>query len=84
MSRRARFVPVATLTAPFRFSRIQFWNIFTPHLKGSIAFIASPLTLLVALWGMTGERALQLMNSQANAPIALTENDSLSDRLVEE
>lgn len=37
------------------------WNVFTPQLKASIVFVAGPLTLLVALWGMTGEYALQLM-----------------------
>ena len=34
---------------------------FTPQLQMSIMLVSSPLTLLVALWGMTGVRALELM-----------------------
>jgi hypothetical protein len=41
------------------------WNIFTPHLTSVVILFASPVTLVVALWGMTGERALQLMRNHA-------------------
>jgi hypothetical protein len=47
----------------FRFGKIHVWMIFTPLLKALVSFVASPVTLTVALWGMTGERVLQMMRS---------------------
>ena len=38
---------------------------FTPEFQLSIMLISSPLALLVALWGMTSESALQLMRSSS-------------------
>ncbi len=43
------------------------WNLFTPHLNAVIVFIAGPVTLLVAIWGMTGERAIKLMGSRGSS-----------------
>ena len=42
---------------------IQFWLEFTPEFQLIVELISSPLTLLVALWGMTSERTLQHMRS---------------------
>ena len=38
------------------------WITFTPEFQLSVVFISSPLALLVALWGMTSARTLQIMN----------------------
>jgi len=49
---------------------MQGWFIYTPEFQLTVVLISSPLALLVALWGMTSERTLQLMQSnrgQANA-----------------
>jgi hypothetical protein len=42
---------------------IQYWLEFTPEFQLSVVLISSPLALLVALWGMTDKRTLQLMRS---------------------
>jgi hypothetical protein len=51
---------------PFRESLMQHWVIYTPELKASIILITSPLTMIVALWGMTSERILQVMKNRAH------------------
>jgi hypothetical protein len=40
---------------------MQNWLEFTPEFQLIVELISSPLTLLVALWGMTSERMLQTM-----------------------
>jgi len=48
---------------------MQRWFIYTPEFQLTIVLISSPLALLVALWGMTSGRTLQLMQKnrrQAN------------------
>ena len=40
-----------------------FWIGFTPEFQLTVVLISSPLALMVALWGMTSKRALQLMKS---------------------
>jgi hypothetical protein len=42
---------------------MQRWFIYTPEFQLTVVLISSPLALLVALWGMTSERTLQLMKS---------------------
>jgi len=42
---------------------MQRWFIYTPEFQLTVVLISSPLALLVALWGMTSERTLQLMQS---------------------
>jgi hypothetical protein len=42
---------------------IHYWLEFTPEFQLSVVLISSPLALLVALWGMTDKRTLQLMRS---------------------
>ena len=53
------------------YSHITVWLRYTPELQFSIVFISSPLALLVALWGMTSVRALQLMGIGAHRKPAL-------------
>jgi len=43
------------------FADIQFWLLYTPEFQLSVVLISSPLAMLVALWGMTSDRALQHM-----------------------
>jgi hypothetical protein len=42
---------------------MQLWLIYTPEFQLMVELISSPLALLVALWGMTSDRALQQMQS---------------------
>ena len=42
---------------------MQLWLIYTPEFQQMVELISSPLALLVALWGMTSARTLQLMKS---------------------
>ncbi len=39
------------------------WMGYTPEFQLMIVLISSPVTLLVALWGMTPKATLQLINS---------------------
>ena len=42
---------------------IQNWLLFAPEFQLIVVLISSPLALIVALWGMTDKRTLQLMRS---------------------
>jgi hypothetical protein len=42
---------------------IQVWLQSTPEFQLTVVLISSPLALIVALWGMTDKRTLQLMRS---------------------
>ncbi len=53
---------------------MQFRIIFTPEFRASVIIVSSPLTLVVALWGMTGERALQLMECSSVRAHALVKS----------
>ena len=44
---------------------MQQWLLYTPEFQLGVILISSPLSLLVALWGMTSERTLQLMESSS-------------------
>jgi hypothetical protein len=51
------------------FQLMRLWLFYTPEFQLTVVLISSPLALLVALWGMTSKRTLQLMQSnrrQAN------------------
>ena len=48
------------------YTLILTWLDFTPEFQGVVVLISSPLTMLVALWGMSNARMLQLMASQAH------------------
>ena len=43
---------------------MQQWLVYTPEFQLSVELISSPLTLLVALWGMTSKHTLRLMQSR--------------------
>ena len=43
------------------YTHIQVWVHYTPEFRLIIIMVSSPLALLVALWGMTSDRTLQLM-----------------------
>jgi hypothetical protein len=43
------------------YTLISRWMTYTPEFQSMVVLISSPLALLVALWGMTIESALQLM-----------------------
>jgi hypothetical protein len=37
-----------------------WWNTFTPQFETAIAIVSGPVTLLVALWGMTSARTREV------------------------
>jgi hypothetical protein len=43
------------------FFHISTWLFYTPEFQAMVILISSPLTLLVALWGMTSKATLQVM-----------------------
>jgi hypothetical protein len=45
------------------YTLIVGWMYYTPEFESTIVLVSSPLTLLVALWGMTSKAALQVMHS---------------------
>jgi hypothetical protein len=52
------------------FTHMLVWMLFTPEFQVTIVLLSSPLTLLVALWGMTSRRMLQTMKSkEQEAPL---------------
>ena len=46
------------------YTLMQTWLYYTPEFQLSVELISSPLTLLVALWGMTSKHTLRLMQSR--------------------
>jgi len=60
---------------------IGLWILATPEVTAIVVALAEPLTLLVALWGMTSERGAQLLNRSKEK----SDNDfalALGSRLV--
>ncbi len=45
------------------FTHMTIWMLLTPQFQMTIILVSSPLALLVALWGMTSRRAIQLLRS---------------------
>jgi hypothetical protein len=45
------------------FTHIHVWMLNTPEFQVTIVLVSSPLTLLVALWGMTSRQTLEAMKS---------------------
>ena len=43
------------------FNLMQRWAVRTPKFQATVVLISSPLTLLVALWGMTSRQTLHAM-----------------------
>jgi hypothetical protein len=58
---------------------VQFWLLLTPEFQLMVELISSPLALLVALWGMTSERALQAMRNKTKQTM-VTIGDSVAMR----
>ncbi len=54
------------------FTLIAYWNTYTPEFQTTVVLISSPLALLVALWGATSKRALQLMRSGKQQPFSIS------------
>ena len=54
---------------------MQWWIAFTPEFQLSFMLISSPLALLVALWGMTSELTLQLMQSSQSSKQQVQSSD---------
>ena len=46
------------------FTHIQQWAVRTPEFQVTVVLVSSPLTLLVALWGMTSSQTLHAMKSK--------------------
>ena len=46
------------------FTHINQWALRTPEFQVTIVLVSSPLTLLVALWGMTSRQTLHAMKSK--------------------
>ena len=46
------------------FTHINQWAANTPEFQVTIVLVSSPLTLLVALWGMTSRQTLHAMTSK--------------------
>ena len=57
------------------FTHMHRWAVNTPEFQVTVVLVSSPLTLLVALWGMTSRRTLQAMRSKEQ-DISLTERVS--------
>jgi hypothetical protein len=53
------------------FALMQYWLILTPEFQLTVILISSPLTSLVALWGMTSQRALQLMRPSGDVSMSM-------------
>ena len=58
---------------------VQYWLLYTPEFQLAIEVISGPLALLVALWGMTSDRALQLMKSSNGTERDSTQGSMLRD-----
>ena len=52
------------------FTHINQWAARTPEFQLTVVLVSSPLTLLVALWGMTSKQTLHAMKSnQQDVPL---------------
>jgi hypothetical protein len=58
-------------------SLIGYWLQYTPEFQLSVMLISSPLSLLVALWGMTSKRTLQAMRRRGGGMVSLRGNPLL-------
>jgi uncharacterized membrane protein len=46
------------------FTHMHIWMVSTPEFQVTVVLVSSPLTLLVALWGMTSRQMLQAAKSE--------------------
>jgi hypothetical protein len=56
------------------FTHMYGWSARTPEFRVMIVLISSPLTLLVALWGMTSRQTLHAMNSKKQEVLMIQRN----------
>ena len=47
------------------FAHMNFWILYTPSLQHTVMLVVSPLSLLVALWGMSDLSAIEQMSSSS-------------------
>lgn len=47
------------------YAHMNFWILYTPSLQHTVMLVASPLSLLVALWGMSDVSAIEQMSSSS-------------------
>ncbi len=59
------------------FTLMQLFLLYTPELQMAVVLISSPLTLLVALWGMTSAPMLRVMSSKKNKKMMDTMRDGM-------
>jgi hypothetical protein len=52
------------------FTHMTAWMLFTPQFQLSIVLISSPLALIVALWGMTSNHLIRLINKSSQQDAA--------------
>jgi hypothetical protein len=55
---------------------ISVWLALTPEFQLSVVLISSPLALIVALWGMTDKRTLQLMRSGRRPIVEMSSSEA--------
>ena len=61
---------------------INVWMFYTPELQFAVVFLSSPVTLLVALWGMTSSQARTLLNIGGGSGGADAARNGLVDRMI--
>jgi hypothetical protein len=60
------------------FTHMFYWMYYTPEFQVTIVLVSSPLTLLVALWGMTSKLILQTIKSRERCTsMQITESSKL-------
>jgi hypothetical protein len=60
------------IAACFNWWRLyEDWITFTPEYQAMVILISSPVAMIVALWGMTSKRALELMKSSGEQSAAI-------------
>jgi len=53
---------------------MELWITYTPEYQAMVILISSPVAMIVALWGMTSKRALQLMKSSGEQSAAVRDD----------
>ena len=61
------------------YALIQKWMLFTPEFQLMVDLISSPLTLLVALWGMTNDAVFKAMRDSSRRMIAMRDRMHLPE-----
>ena len=69
--------PPCTIPCSNVWTLIETWVQYTPEFQLIVELISSPLALIVALWGMTSERTLQLMKSSHKQMVSVGDSVDL-------